>query len=414
MGRVLVIGGGAAGLMAAIAAAEKGASVALWEGGGEPGKKILATGNGKCNFTNLRLSPQQFRTQCPALLEPLLATFSPEDAVSFFRELGVAPSARNGYVYPRSEQAASIRDALVWRAKELAVQMECGRKVESLHRTEKGFLAQAGTCRMQAEAVVLAAGGKAAPATGSDGSGYRLAQSLGHSLVPVTPALVQLTAKGFPFRKVAGVRTQARIRLLAKGCVLSEDTGELQLTDYGISGIPVFQVSRFASQALEAGGHPEAQLDFFPEEEAETLRDAWRQRQQSHPAWRSGDFLNGLLPRKLAEALLSQAGISLEDTWGQIPEKKLERLLALCKQLTVEITGTKGFGSAQACAGGIPLTEVDASLESHLAPGLFLAGELLDVDGICGGYNLHWAWTSGRLAGQGAARYVRPKKIIIT
>ncbi len=409
MGKVLVIGGGAAGLMAAIAAAEEGASVTLWEGGTEPGKKLLATGNGRCNFTNLSPAPDPFRTDHPERLKPLLATFSPEEAVEFFRRLGVSPLVRNGYVYPRSGQAASIRDALVWRAQELAVQVECGRKVERLRQIKGGFEAQAGACRKQVKAVVLAAGGKAVPATGSNGSGYRLALSLGHSLVPVTPALVQLTAKGFPFRKVAGVRTRARVCLKVNGCMQAEDTGELQLTDYGVSGIPVFQVSRFAARALEKGEKPQILLDFFPEEEAEALQTHWRKRQRAHPAWRSGDFLNGLLPRKLAEALLSGAGISLEDTWEQIPEKKVERLRTLCKGLPVEVTGTKGFGSAQVCAGGIPLTEADASLESRLIPGLFLAGELLDVDGICGGYNLHWAWASGRLAGQGAARHVCPE-----
>ena len=406
MDRVLVIGGGAAGLMAAIYAAEEGAFVTLWEGGEEPGKKILATGNGRCNFTNLSLGAAQFRSGHPSLLKPLLATFSPEDAVAFFRRLGVGSQVRNGYVYPRSGQAASIRDALVWRARELSVQVVCGRKVEAIRRTDRGFQVQAGAHRMTAAAVVLAAGGKAAPATGSDGSGYRLAGALGHSLETVAPALVPLSAKGFPFRKAAGVRTQARVSLLVQDQFQAADTGEVQLTEFGVSGIPAFQVSRFASRALAEGKRAELRLDFFPEETEETLRTQWRQRRQAHPSWRSGDFLNGLLPRKLAEALLSCAGISLEDTWEQLPEKKMERLLALCKGLPAEVTGTKGFGAAQACAGGVPLTEVDASLESRLVPGFFLAGEILDVDGICGGYNLHWAWTSGRLAGRGAARHV--------
>lgn len=406
MDRVLVIGGGAAGLMAAIKAAEAGAFVTLWEGGEEPGKKLLATGNGRCNFTNLSLEAAPFRTEHPALLKPLLSTFSPEDAVAFFRRLGVEPQVRNGYVYPRSGQAASIRDALVWRTRELSVQMECGRKVEAICRTSRGFRVQAGTHRITVPAVVLAAGGSAAPATGSDGSGHRLAVGLGHSLVPVTPALVPLTAKGFPFRKTAGVRTQARVSLLVHDQFQAADTGEVQLTEFGVSGIPVFQVSRFASRALAEGKRTELRLDFFPEETEESMRMQWRQRKQAHPAWRSGDFLNGLLPRKLSETLLSCAGISLTDTWEQISEKKLERLLALCKGLPAEITGTKGLGAAQACAGGVPLTEVKESLESRLVPGLFLAGELLDVDGICGGYNLHWAWTSGRLAGRGAARNI--------
>ena len=431
MGRVLVIGGGAAGLMAAISAAEAGAQVSLWEAGPEPGKKLLATGNGKCNCTNLALGPEDFRTESPERLKPLLASFPPEAALEVFEKLGVSARLRNGYAYPRSEQAASLRDALVWRARELSVDICCGRRVTSLRQSSAGWQAEAfaeaeplpparsgsgpsgsrlasreaaGRIRETFPAVVLAAGGRAAPSTGSDGSGYRLAQAQGHSLVPVTPALVPLTAQGFPFRKTAGVRTSCRVEIWESGILLAEDTGELQLTDYGVSGIPVFQVSRFAARALAEGRKPEARLNFFPEWEPGDLSLEFKRRQQTHPHWRSGDFLNGLLPRKLAEALLSEAGISLQDTWAQIPDRKRQRLGELCQCLTVEITGTRGFGAAQACAGGVPLTEVGESLESRKAPGLFLAGELLDVDGRCGGYNLHWAWTSGRLAGQEAAR----------
>ena len=404
MKRVLVIGGGAAGLMSAISASEAGASVTVLEAGEQAGKKILATGNGKCNFTNRNMAEECFRSKNPEKARQILYRFGAEETIVFFRELGIAVRDRNGYLYPRSEQAASVRAALISRAEELGVRFLYNQKVKELCLEKKGIQAVTANGRHLTDAAILATGGKAAPKTGSDGSGLMMAEALGHLVIPPVPALVQLTASGFPFSKVSGVRAQARVTIKTGRKVLAGDTGEVQLTDYGLSGIPVFQVSRFAAEALADRRDVEAALDFFPEMTKEELGLEYRLRRERHPGWNSASFLNGLLPDKLSAALLSGAGISKKDTWKEIPDKKLQKLANESKELTVKITGTKGFDAAQVTAGGVALDEIDErTCGSRILPGLYFAGEILDVDGICGGYNLQWAWTTGYLAGRAAA-----------
>lgn len=404
MKNVLVIGGGAAGLMSAISASESGASVTVLEAGERTGRKLLVTGNGKCNFTNRHMTAECFHSEQPEKIMPFLSQFGVEETVRFFRKLGILVRDKGGYLYPRSEQAASVWAALFARAKELSVHFLYNQKVTDIRPETSGFQVSTSTSTFSAEAVILASGGIVAPKTGSDGRGLLLAERLGHRIIPVAPALVQLTATGFPFRKTSGVRTQARIQIYSEEVLLAEDTGEIQLTDYGLSGIPAFQVSRLAARAVAAKQEVKAVLDFFPELTSEELREELFLRRSLHPEWSSLLFLNGMLPDKLSNALLSAAGISLQDTWKAIPDRKIEKLLLQCKSLTVSITGTTGFLSAQVTAGGIPLDEIrEGTCESLLVPGLYLAGEILDVDGICGGYNLQWAWTTGFLAGRAAA-----------
>ena len=312
---------------------------------------------------------------------------------------------RDGYVYPRSLQASSVAEALALEAEHLGVSVLCGCRVTAIRDEDGGFAVETedGGVR-RAGKVILAAGSKAASSTGSDGSGYELARSLGHRIVKPLPALVQLVCRGKIFKQLAGIRAEARVVLLAGGRPVGEDRGELQLTDYGISGIPVFQVSRFASVALDRGEAVEAVLDFLPDwsgEETEEFLADRRRRLDYRPGEK---FLSGLLPEKLGRVLMSAAGISLTDPAGQIPERKLSRLAGQLKGFRVEVTGTRSFDSAQICCGGVSAGEIDpASMESRLHPGLHLTGELVDVDGICGGYNLQWAWSTGILAGRSAA-----------
>jgi predicted flavoprotein YhiN len=438
--QVVIIGGGASGMVAAIAAARQGARVTVLEHKDTLGKKILSTGNGRCNLTNLYQDPGCYRCSQPGFVQQVTGHFPVADTLKFFEGLGILTRDRNGYVYPYSEQASSVLDALVLELKVLGVRVETGCVVRKTGRQEQvqsreqpgkpeqaagreqpgkpeqvqsrepsrnpaagGFRVETDRGCFRADALVLATGSKAAPATGSDGSGYELAERLGHRIILPLPALVQLHCAGKIFKQVAGVRCQAQVTVRADGKALAEDTGELQLTDYGISGIPTFQVSRFASRALEQGKKVEAVVDFFPSWNKGELEGWMDVRRKQFPYRKAGDLMNGVLHRKLSAGLLREAGISLDRQVAEIPEGSWKRFDGSLKAFRVTVTKTSSFDKAQVCCGGIDTREVNGdTMESRLVPGLYLAGEILDVDGICGGYNLQWAWSSGYVAGRHA------------
>lgn len=401
---VVVVGGGASGLTAAVTAARNGAKVTVIEHKDRVGKKILSTGNGRCNFTNLNMSADCYRGAPEEFFSEVLAQFTVEDTLKFFESLGILAKEKKGYIYPYSEQASAVLDALRFEAEHLGVRMRCGESVRDIICKER-FTVKTNLASYEADRLILACGGKAAPVTGSDGSGYVLAKAFGHSLVPVTPALVPLCGKDNMFPGVAGVRCDAQVTLFTDEQEAASDRGELQFTDYGVSGIPVFQISRFASKALYEKKPVFVSLNFLPEFSENRLFYYLLQRAVNRPWQTMEHFLTGLFPKKLSIALIKKAGLSVmtkaeacsASTW-----KTLAKLILDCR---ITITGTKGFEAAQVCAGGVDTSEVSAhSLESSLMPHLYLAGELLDVDGICGGYNLQWAWSSGYVAGLHAVK----------
>lgn len=411
----IIIGGGASGLMAAITAAENGASVTILEHMPRVGKKILSTGNGKCNMTNLVLTEECYRSDERDFPMRAVQAFGPSDTITFFRRLGVLTTEKNGYVYPASGQAQTILDALRGKAESLGVTMVCGCHITSINIKEnpghRRFEVSSDCGRFAGDFLILAAGSMAAPVTGSDGSGYGLAKDLGHKIKKPLPALVQLKCKGDWFRALAGVRTDAKVSLYTmtkdggRGELLASDTGELQLTDYGISGIPVFQISRYAAEALDRKKRVLAAVDFMPaysEDEVCSILNEQRAYLQDREA---AEFLNGLFHKKLAALFLKAAHIRPEQNISGIPDRKLSELTEWIKDCAFEVTGTNSFDKAQVCMGGVSIREVDpVTMESRLVKGLYFAGEILDVDGICGGYNLQWAWSSGRAAGKHAAK----------
>lgn len=410
--QVLVVGGGASGLTAAIAAARHGADVTVLERMDRAGKKILSTGNGKCNLTNLYLDEHCYRSSNCDFPMQALANFLPADTMEFFKEMGLLFKIRDGYVYPFSQQASSVLNALRMELDRLKVSLVCGCQVERIYRMKSrksgqqaftGFRVRTSLGDFCSKQVILSAGSKAAPVTGSDGSGYGLASELGHSLVKPLPALVQLRCRGWDFKQVAGVRTDAGVELWSGGRKLAYDQGELQLTDYGISGIPVFQVSRFASIALDQGHKVEARLDFMPHMPASEWELFFRQRVRQLGNRTGEHFLNGVLNQKLALWLLKAAGFRLDLSVAKQPEavNGLSRLVKCCR---IPVSATNSFSQAQICCGGVDTSQIDPlTMESRLVPGLYITGELLDVDGICGGYNLQWAWATGYMAGKAAA-----------
>lgn len=398
---VIVVGAGASGLASAIEAARCKASVTVLEHTSKAGKKLLATGNGKCNLTNLAMPEGALRGGKPEFIKEVLSKVSVGDAMNFFRDLGLVLTDRNGYVYPNTGQASSVAEALLFELERLEVPIlyDC-----NVSRIGKDLALQTSRGEMKAEAVILAAGSMAAPKTGSDGSGYGLAEALGHHIIKPLPALVQLRCKEKWYKQAAGVRTEALVTLKVNGKKAASDRGELQFTDYGISGIPVFQVSRFAARAVEEGKTVTAELDFFPDMDFKTMQDFLFSRKNKFSSRPGAEFLHGILNQKLAHILLKISGIAKERA-GDITASEIKRLCTFIKELETTVISANSFDQAQVCSGGIDLGEVNPfTMESKLVKGLYLAGEILDVDGICGGYNLQWAWSSGILAGRNAGR----------
>ena len=405
----IIIGGGAAGLMAAITAAENGAGVTILEHMPRVGKKILSTGNGKCNLTNLDMRPDCYRCGTADFPHDGHRTVFCGRHSLFFRRLGVVVTDRNGYVYPASGQAQTVLDALREKAESLGVRIVTECRPETVERDGTGFCVRTSCGAFQGDFLILAAGSKAAPATGSDGSGYDLAASLGHKIVKPLPALVQLKCRG-RFSQIHRRRPhRGRGEPLygreawGAGDLLASDRGELQLTDYGISGIPVFQVSRYASEALDRKKRVLAVLDFFPSLKDEELFSLLKEQRMYLSDRKAEGFLNGIFHKKLAALFLKAAGIRGEEMAGRLSDKKLLAAAELIKRTVVEVTAANSFDKAQVCMGGVRVKDVDpCTMESRLVPGLYFAGEILDVDGICGGYNLQWAWSSGYAAGASA------------
>ena len=409
MKTLAIVGGGASGMLAGITALETNPDihVIIFDQKDILGKKILSTGNGRCNLTNKNMSLDYFRSDEPQLISPVLKAFGYSDTIRFFENLGLLMKSRNGYIYPRCDQASVVRSVLDNRLKELGADIRRENAVTSICRTKKGFQIETGSEKIQADRIILSAGGKASSKLGSDGSGYTLVKSLGHSVVPVVPALVQLKVKNFAFQKASGVRTDAKVTALINGRMAASDTGELQITNYGISGIPVFQVSRYISRALYEKQNAQVMIDFLPELEEASLRELFSKKLQhlsENQKAKPEDLLTGILHTKLIPEILRISGIRFSAKLNMIKGADLTRLCEVIKSCRLNISDTNGFDNAQVSAGGVSLKEVDMeTMQSCITKDLYLAGELLDVDGICGGYNLQWAWATGYLAGKHAA-----------
>ena len=411
---VAVIGGGAAGMMSAIEAARAGAIVTLIEKNAQLGKKLATTGNGRCNYTNLDMVDRiggKFRGFHPEFAEAALDVLPPEAVLDWFREIGVEPRFRGSYVYPNSDQASAVVDALREELHRLSVKVHYNAEVKSVQWVEDAyFLIQCVDAVVKADRVILAAGSKAAPKTGSNGDGYFIARKLGHRIVPYVPALCGIRCTGDAFKALAGIRTEAALELVVDGHCVDREAGELQLVDYGISGIPVFQLSRYAAYALQEGKKAAVYINFLPgftdkaEDPKERALQLFQQRQQRLVGRKMESFFTGLLHQKLGQLLLRMANVRPELPVAELSEKQLRSLASLSVRFKAECVEMNGFQQAQVVAGGVDTSEVDPrTMASRLVPGLYFAGEVLDIDGICGGYNLQWAWASGYVAGRHAA-----------
>lgn len=400
MSNVIIVGGGASGLVAGIFAARGGHKVTILEHKDKIGKKILATGNGKCNYTNLVQLPECYRSNNPSFPMKVIPAFGVHETMDFFRQLGIYPKEREGYVYPNSEQAASIVQVLAMELKQLKVTVCLEVHVEHILKYKNSFKLTTNKGDFTGDQVILAAGGCASPNHGSDGSGYSLAKELGHKIIKPLPALVQLKSKENYFKTLAGVRTEAYIKLCVNDKLAAEEKGELLIANYGVSGIPIFQLSRFAAKALSERKVVDLKIDFLPSLTWKDTFELITERMKSNPKKTAEESLVGLFNNKLGFVMLKEAGIDPTLNCETIIKNKVTDLVNQIKEWKIPITDTNSFEQAQVSAGGVDTAEITPStMESKLVKGLYLTGELVDVDGTCGGYNLQWAWTTGAVAG---------------
>ena len=394
--KVLVIGGGASGMIAALTAAEDPHNqVTLLERQARVGRKLLATGNGRCNLTNVNAAPSRYHggQGFPAAA---LERFSVEDTLAYFRSLGLLTAVDSaGRVYPFSDQANSVLDVLRFAMERAGVNVVCGCEVTAISKKARGYSAKTATEQFYGDRVILACGGMAGGKLGGSDLGYRLLKSLGHHITPLSPALVQVRTETEAIRGLKGVRADAGLVLKDGGDTVARGGGEIQFTDFGVSGIAIFELSR----AVRPG--QTLLLDLLRPWDSEALFAFFKARQAAFPALPLQDFLTGALHSRLGRAILRQAGLELSRPAESLTEAELTTLVRIAKHFPLPVLGTMGFDQAQVTAGGADTREFRAdTLESRLCPGLFACGELLDIDGDCGGFNLQWAWSSGRLAGR--------------
>ncbi len=399
MKTVAVIGGGASGMAAALTAAEgPGCRVVLFERQQRLGRKLLATGNGRCNLTNTAASPICYHGEEASFVRPALERFGPQETLDWFRSLGLMTVEEyGGRVYPLSNSANSVLDVLRFALDRAGVEQRPACPVHELLRFGKGFrlVTEGGT--FDADFVIVACGGCAGGKLGGVSDGYQLLRPLGHRRTRLFPALVQLVTSTNYTSALKGIRCRATVTLCAGSAVLAGSQGEVQFTETGVSGPAVFDVSRAASVG---GPGLDLHLCFFDMSERELAGELAR-RQAFLPQLPATEIFTGMLHNRLGRMVVRYSGLSADRTLSALSEQQLAALARAALDFTLPVRGTEDFDHAQVTAGGVMTAHFDPeTLESRIVPGLFACGELLDVDGDCGGYNLQWAWSSGRLAGR--------------
>lgn len=405
--KVVVVGGGAAGLTAAMAARYNGAEVTVLERLDRVGKKILATGNGRCNLSNTDLDIAHYHGLNPKFTYSALSRFGFYKTMEFFEKLGVAWKVEEGgKVFPVSNQASSVLDVMRHELETLGIETRCAAEVKEIVSQSDGFVLRLGDgSHFKADRVIIATGGKAAPNLGSNGSGYLLAQKLGHSIVEPFPALVQLKLAADFLKQISGIKFVYAAEIQLKGKPLARAEGEILFTDYGISGPPILALSRTAGEYLRRGKPVTLKLNlinYMSREELEAFLIK-RLQQQSHKTL-AFSFV-GFINKRLVPVLLREAGIGdIHKPAGQVTVEERNAIIDILQDWRFEVTGANSWLQAQVTAGGVDVRDINQkTMASKLVPGLFLAGEVLDIDGDCGGYNLQWAWSSGYVAGVSAA-----------
>ncbi len=393
--KIAIVGGGASGLMAAIAAKGAGTEVVIYERNSRVGKKILATGNGRCNITNAYADTANYHGEHPEFINSVKNSFWVNETIDFFSNIGVLLKEEDGgKMYPYSDTASSVLDALRRAAARSGAITECGGDVKRVTKTKNGFsLSFYGRDDAVCDRVIIACGGCAAPASGSNGSGYELLRQLGHRITPLSPSLVQIKTETETVKKLKGIKVNANVTIGSRS-----ERGEVLFTDYGLSGPPIFSLSAYL------GNSTFAELDIMPEYSFSELSDMLTRRKSMLGDVPLEEFFTGMLNKRVGQAMLKSAGIMPLSRLGEnLSRQEIKKLAAMIKCWRFEIKGTMSWNNAQVTHGGAATSGFDSeTLESKLVRGMYACGEVLDIDGDCGGYNLQWAWSSGYTAGRSA------------
>lgn len=410
---VIIIGAGASGMMAAIFSSRKKKKVLLLERNDRAGKKLSMTGNGKCNFTNLDLSPSVFHSECTDSLNDIkggaefrrevlkvFSAFSNEDIIKFFDSIGIMSFERNGYFYPYSGDAKSFRDLYYDFACESGAEFLFNKRVISVKHKEC-FIVKTEENTYFSDSLIISAGGLSYPKTGSTGDSYTFAKSFEVPLTKTLPSLVPLKLGKEYSSSLEGIRCHAKASLILEEKAFYSEIGEIQFNKDNVSGLPILSFSGMANRLISLGKKPCISFDFFPEISEEMLTKKFYQYfSKSGKNRKFGEALKGYLPYKIIPFILLKAGISIDDSFSDSCENFLENLVSTVKDLRISVIGSLGFDRAQTTTGGVPLSEIDIStMEAKKVPGLYFTGEALDSDGICGGFNLSWAFATGYIAG---------------
>ena len=395
MSKVVVIGAGASGIIASLVASNNN-DVILLEANSKIGKKILLTGNGKCNYWNSDIDVKYYNTDSVNNLSSILE--NKDEVFSYLNACGIYPKVKNGYYYPNSNQAATVVEIFNRELVKNNVKIVYDCKVTDIRHVDDTFIIHSNLDDIICDKVILATGSCSYPKTGSDGSGYNILKDY-HTINKVMPSLVALNCKGDFLKDWTNLRVDANVSLMVDGNTLAREMGEVQLTDYGISGIPVFNISGLANKNLALGNKVEVIINFLPGIDALEL---FNERNRSITNHTVKELFETILPYQLINVLLKKADIKDNITWNDLDKSKKEELANLINKFKVDITSSLGFDRGQVTTGGVSLEEIDPNtMESLKVKGLYITGEVLDVDGKCGGFNLGFAFITGYLAGKG-------------
>lgn len=394
MKRVVVIGAGASGIIASIFASKKNEVIVL-ERNASPLKKLLLTGNGKCNYFNENQNINNYNSNNIDLVDKLITDNNIKSVLKFFDGIGIVPKIKNGYYYPYSNLSNSIKEALLKEAKLNNVKIKTEYLVSDIKKVNNKFIINND---IECDYVILSTGSKAFPKTGSDGIGYELLKSFGHKIIKVMPALTSIVGDKTYFKDWAGIRVEAKVSLYENNNFIKEEVGEVQLTKNGLSGICIFNLSSKLRRGLAKGNKEDIVINFLPF--VNNIEIFLNERNSKVKNRTIIELLEGLINYKLVKIILKESNIKEDKYYNELSNKEKETLFNNLVKFKINIIDTNDFESAQVCSGGVSLEEININtMESKLVDGLFVTGELLDIDGVCGGYNLTIAWITGILAG---------------
>jgi len=399
---LIIIGAGASGLMAALSANENGIMPIILEKNNRIGKKILVTGNGRCNYTNVLLTKNDYNK--PDFVEKVLSKFGPQETVDYFESLGIVPKIENdGKTYPMSEQASSFLDVFLYELNKRNIKIELNQAVTNITKNKDVFAINTVEGKKYfAKRVIFCVGGSSMPLTGSNGSGYEIVERLGHNITHIFPALVKLKLESPYLKQLSGVKINSQVDLMLDNEVIQSENGDILFTNYGISGPTILELSRKANELINLNKKPALKVILIQNVSKSKVIERFENAGEKE----IGQGLIGLLNKRFINVLIKEAEIEKVNLLvNEIPKKNIYKLIDLLYDWRFVIKGSLGFEESQVTAGGINLDDVDnLTLESKIIKGLYFAGEILDIDGRCGGYNLQWAWSSGYVAGKRASK----------